>query len=385
MRIAVFTDNYFPETNGLVTSMLNQIRFLGKKGHEYLVFSPGYSTRIRLEHARQYGFFSIPIPSYKISRVGFPDRGFIRKVIHQYRPDVIHVHTPFLIGRAGIKAGKEMGIPTVGTYHTKLDNFVEYVSVIEQLGLGRFFRPRHRLKKKMSWLLTNAFYRNCDVITTPSRTMKRELVANGSKNSILVVSNGVDLKTFTPKKDYSIKKRILHVGRVSYEKRIDVILRAMQHIREDIHLTIAGTGPALGSLKELRDRLGLKNRVRFTGNVRHKELCRLHHTHDIFVTASDMETQGLAALEAAASGMPIICVDKMAVQEIVDGNGYVVRAGDYMTIAEHANRIICDQMTLEKMGRKSRSIAEGHDLKKVLSGLESVYKAIIAKKNQSIK
>jgi len=379
MKIAIFTDNFYPETNGLVTALLNQFKIMGKRGHEFLVFSPKYNKELDLWNVKQFCFSSIAIPSYKESRIGFPDKKKIKRVISMEKPDVIHVHTPFLIGRAGIKAGNKAGIPVIGTYHTKLDNFVDYVSLLELLGIGKYLSLRHSLKKKVSWLLTNAFYRHCDAVTTPTRTMRNALLKNGMRNHIHIISNGVDLGRFKARKNYKSNLRLLHVGRVSYEKRIDVILNAMKHVRKDITLSIAGSGPALRTLKKKRDNLGLRGRVRFIGSVKHDKLNELHHSHDIFVTASDMETQGLAALEGVASGMPMICVNKMAVKELVDGNGFVVQHNDHQSIAWFVNSIIEDEKTLARMGRRSREIAEQHSLDIVADRLERLYEGLITR------
>ena len=99
------------------------------------------------------------------------------------------------------------------------------------------------------------------------------------------------------------------------------------------------------------------------------------------MTASDMESQGLAALEAAASGLPIICVDKLAVQEMVDGNGFVVKAGDYTSMAECANRLYDEPGLIERMGRRSRQIAEMHDMEKTVRSLLNLYRKMISRKN----
>ena len=155
---------------------------------------------------------------------------------------------------------------------------------------------------------------------------------------------------------------------------------AMEHIREDVVLNIFGEGPDLKRLKKIVNKRGLERRIAFLGAVNHTMLRDLLKEHDFFMTASDMETQGLAALEAAASGLPIICVDRLAVQEIVDGNGYVVKTGDHMAMAACANRLYTEPGLIEKMGIRSRQIAEMHDMEKTGRQLLSLYDEMVSRK-----
>jgi glycosyltransferase involved in cell wall biosynthesis len=376
MKIAVFSDNYFPEVNGLVTTLLNQFRVFGSEGHDVLVFTPRQKSHVAIPHVRHIQSQSFPSLVYPNMRVGFPSPGVVWKRFDAERPDIVHIHTPFLMGYAGIRAARKLGVPVVGTYHTKLDDFVELVSLFGLTGLAGGRQAGMAFRKRLSWLWTNAVYGRCDAVTCPTVTMDTILKEKGLARRTVVISNGVDLGLFHSKTDFSPRLRVIHFGRISPEKNIDVLIRAMPYIRQDVMMDIAGDGPDLKRLKKMVGHMRVEKRIRFLGAFTRATLAYLLRNYDVFLTASDMETQGLAALEAAASGLPIICVDKLAVQELVEDNGFVVKTGDHRAMAECVNVLYENPGLIEKMGRRSRQIAEMHDVESTARQLLGLYEQL---------
>ncbi|MEA3341571.1 MAG: glycosyltransferase, partial [Chloroflexota bacterium] len=148
---------------------------------------------------------------------------------------------------------------------------------------------------------------------------------------------------------------VLHVGRLSYEKNVDLLLRAFAHIAGDYpaaRLTIAGDGPDREALARLADELGLSERVCFTGFVPHEQLPALYQAADLFATGSTIETQGLVVLEAAACGLPVVAVDALALPEAVHHtvNGFLSPPGDEAALAQHLACLVADASLRQHMG-----------------------------------
>jgi glycosyltransferase involved in cell wall biosynthesis len=170
----------------------------------------------------------------------------------------------------------------------------------------------------------------------------------------------------------------LHVGRLSFEKRIDVILDAMALVVKnypEATLTIIGKGPAMESLEAQSTRLNLKNNVKFKGFVKRDRLPEIYREHDVFVTASEMETQGIVLLEALASGLPVIGVNMLATPDVVHNKktGFLVKKGDSKKMGKRMIQLIQKPKLVKEMGVNARKEARKHDIRKVMQNLEKVY------------
>ena len=243
---------------------------------------------------------------------------------------------------------------------------------------------KKQLRKKMVWKMTCKIYNRCDLVTVPSNSIKKELSKHGIKVPVKILSNGVKLNIYSPKKNYRVGKNfeILHVGRVSFEKNIDVVIKSFNLLlkeRKNVVLTIVGGGPALNSLKNLASSLNLKKNVNFPGYIFGKKLIRIYQKGNIFVTASTMETQGLVILEAMSCGLPVIGVNKYAIPNLVAKgvNGYIAKPFDEKKIRGYMKKLIDNPKLLEKFGKNSVEIAQKHDIRNVINELELIYKKII--------
>jgi glycosyltransferase involved in cell wall biosynthesis len=195
----------------------------------------------------------------------------------------------------------------------------------------------------------------------------------------------MDLDKFSgkPRSAPGSSPRLLHVGRISYEKNCQVILRAFAIIREtipDATMDIVGDGPALASLKIEAKHLGLDDSVSFPGFVPHNTLPEIYPQYDLFLTASTMETQGLVVLEATASGLPCIGVESYALPELIhDGrNGFITEPFDHKAIAEKTIEILENSDLYEKFSRESLAIASQHDIHICADRLEEVYRIAVS-------
>ncbi len=321
MRIAMMTDSWFPTRDGVVTSITIIKESLEALGHEVFIVAPEPEEESRQEGAyyfpavrfRSYEGYYVPIlPSNKM------------EVLKEIDPDVIHIHGVATMALRGLICGRELGIPTVMTFHTMVDDAAKYYSPVKL--------PPETMEK-LIWIYLRQILKRMDVVVTPTACIGRELESHGAHcRNLVTIPTGTDTSKFHPgipsdrirEKHGLIGKRVaIHVGRISYEKDLDMVVRAMASV--DGTLLVAGKGPAKADIEALVDELGLREKVIFAGFVPDEDLPAYYNAADIAVSASKFETQGLSILEAMASGKPVACRNGRAFAEIVhDGkNGYL--------------------------------------------------------------
>jgi 1,2-diacylglycerol 3-alpha-glucosyltransferase len=387
MNIAIFSDTFYPNINGVTITLLNFIQFLAEKNHKIKLIVPNYgNAELKYLHEnisieRHISFKLIGYPEFRLA-IPVPQK--VRESVKRFKPDIIHVHTPGTLGVIGAKFAERYKIPLIGTYHTYLPDFLICISPNKKIDKS----DKNNFSKKIVWKLSNSLYDKCDLVTVPSVSMKEVLEKNGLKAKVIFLSNGLKLDDFSRKEKYNGNGRLLHVGRMSYEKSVDVIIKSVGLLKKefpDISLSLVGDGPALKSLKSLTKELDLEKNIHFLGFVEHEKLSSVYKEHDIFVTASTIETQGIVILEAMASGLPIIGVNKLAIPECVknDANGYITKPFDEAEMAEKIKILYLDRKLREDFGRQSYKWVKEHDIKNTIDKLESLYFAYQDIKNDN--
>ena len=407
MKIAIFTDTFLPKIDGVAISIYQFCNILAEKGHKFTICAPKYKEDDQIEmelhpNIQVYRFKSAPLPSYPDVKIVLPSHKKIKKAVKEFGAQLIHLQTPGLLGQYALLASKMYNVPMVGTYHTLISEQEMYLSLYRLLNLDKLMdyfilgkkikknlekienKATGNIRKALLWKYTNTFYETCAVIISPTELIKKELIEKGVKKPIAVISNGIDFKMFEgkPKEKPNNPPKLIHVGRISYEKNCDVILRAFHEIKKEIPqatLDIYGDGPALKSLKIEARHLEIYDSVIFHGFVDRSELPKIYPLYDIFLTASTMETQGLVVLEAMACGLPCVGVNSFALPELIqnDVNGYTVEPGDFYTIAKKSIEILNDVEKFKKFSRNSIEIARGHDIYECAKKLESLYQQVI--------
>lgn len=390
MKIAVFSDCFFPQTNGVVTHIAQSTSLLAKK-HEIMLFVPkpainiddgvkkNLSDKIRIIYIP-----SIPFPIYEHWRLTSIINAFDHTMLNTFDPDIVHFHTQLTVGYGAIRYAKKKHIPLVGSFHGYFME-PEYLAIV---GLDKVGLHKSKMLNKLLWKYSNFFYNNTDAVVCPSFATKTDLIKHNITRPIHVVSNGIDTLSINNNKinnDYFSKflpkKYLLYVGRVSKEKSIDNILQAystcMSSIQDD--LVIVGNGPELDNLKKLANQLQITTRVHFLGHVDHAMLIHsaIFKKATAFITASTSETQGITILEAMATGLPIIGVDAKAIPELVDENGIICQPNNIEALADAIKQISRNPKLQLRFSNNSLVLVKNHTLDKTVEKLEKIYMSLL--------
>ncbi|WP_048189497.1 glycosyltransferase [Methanocella conradii] len=379
MRIAVFTDTFVPQVNGVVNAVRQFDRMLSAAGHTVEVFTEGKKPGVYVidgvdvHRYRAFTFLPYPEFEYAVDIIG-PVRDATR-----FKPDVVHTHTPFVMGYCAWRTAKRLGVPLVGTFHTPVDEYVVYLS--------KRFKLSRLILRRIARAYQNWFYDKCDVIIVPARSAAGYLDVKGKR--IEVVSNGLDLSRYGVAGRQEFREKfglgdapvILHGGRLSFEKRIDGVIKAMPLVLKeapDAKLLIVGKGPARSSLEALVAKLGLQASVVFAGYVSDEDFPRAFAAADVLALNSPVETQSLIVLEAFATGLPVVGANAGAIPDaVVPGeNGFLFDTDDSEAIARHLVRIIKDKTLREKLRDGALRTASQHSLEKSASRLLEIYDSI---------
>jgi len=382
MNIAIFTDAFYPQVNGVVTSIMNSSRELIFRGHRVIIFAPmpGKGSKIREDFGEISVVLlpSIKAPYYPDIRITSPVNGKVMRILKDFKVDIIHFHVPFSIGVLSIICAKLMKKPLVGSFHT----FFAEEEYLRIAGMENC-----RFLKWFVWRYCMLFYSRCDAVIAPSRYTAEELVRQGVRIQPIIIPNGVHLESNIIKEIYSRGARekyglsdntILFVGRVSKEKSIDVLLRAAEILSKkvsDFKMIIVGDGPSFEDFKKMSRDLGINDRVIFTGMIPHEELLSsgIFQASKIFVTASRSENQPMTILEAMLFGLPVIGVNRRGVPELIDGNGFLVEADDHEGIAARCLEVLENDELRLKLGKRSSELALNFNIKRTTDMMEDLY------------
>ncbi len=386
MRILIASTTYYPALNGQAIFTTNLARELAKRGHEVQVLFPFDQT----QQVRQDGVHLRAVRSFSLTAVHgdsyvpwFPART-VREVFNKFDPEIVHIQDHYPLSRAVVLEAGKRGIKRLGTNHFMPENLAPYVPVIS------------RIKPVYNWILWHWMletYNRLNVATAQSRVAAELIRAQGLRIPVLSASCGIDLRRFhpDPQTDRQACRRrygldpdrilFLFVGRVDREKRVDVLLHAMQKLqRRDIQLVIAGKGTTSNELQALAKELGVEDRVRFTGFIPHEDLHVLLNSVDIFTMPSEAELLSIASLEAMACGRPVLLADAVALPDLVTPgvNGYLFKAGDASEAARYMNLLADQRQRWDEMGRASLEKARFHSLDNTVQRYEILYRALLA-------
>lgn len=341
LRIAIFTESALPIINGVsvsVASLVDELRHQGHSVHIFTARYPGY----RDPDPNTYRFRALETPISRGYPVSYPP--FYRMLLkfRQHEFDVVHTHSPFLLGMVGYRWAESHGIPIVSTYHTLYDRYAHYFTLLPKRYV-RFKIAKH----------TNFYYNRMDHVITPSEASRKWLRRHSVERPITVIPTGIPrgpmIDRAEIRQSFGISPDVrimLYAGRLAREKNLLVLLEmAAAAFAQDptLRLWLVGDGPFRSECTATARRLGIGDRVKFVGQVPRADVDRYYAAADLFVFPSITETQGLVVQEAMMRGLPAVAViGGGAGASIVDGeNGYVVR-NEPQAFAERALEILND-------------------------------------------
>lgn len=381
MRIAVFSDCFFPSVNGVSASVSAQVKMLQEAGAQVKLAVPSHPERSASETAsrRLLCFSSAAFPLLRDNRMAFPWPFSNWRHLLDFRPDIVHIHTPFAMGLYGLIYAKIKRYPIVFTHHTKFEDYTRY------LPLPASFT------RLIARLLLGLFIKSADWIIAPGHDIKESLERDFGAGNSSVMPTGIDPLFFQNgnsqkvKAEFGLKDEhlLLYTGRLAYEKSVDVIIKTCAELLRqgfNVKLVLIGKGPAEDELKNLVSSLSLGEHVIFAGWRQRAELKDYLAAASCFMFASVTETQGLSVLEAHASGLPCACIAGPGVSEVVlDGvTGYLSRPGDHLALASSVARILSmEEQAYREMSASALRRAEAFSEKKMGHDLVELYQSVI--------
>lgn len=379
MRIGFFTDTYTPQINGVVSSIRLFADALERQGHEVYIFAP--TPRQAGDGPRVVRVPSVPFAFQPEMRLASLYSQHAYRLAHRANLDVIHSHDPFAIGLFGLAVAKRFRLPYVHTYHTLYPEYVHYVW-------------ETRFTRAMAERLSRDFCDQCDLVLAPSTKIERALADWGVTAPVVKLPTGVDAQRFGSTSADAVAgfrarfgipegdRLLIFVGRLGLEKNVDLLIEAMAHVATPgARLLLVGDGPYRPELEAHIARLGLKERVTFTGYLQRDDVAAAYAASEAFFFASTSETQGLVVAEAMASGLPVVAVNDLAIADAVeDGvNGFLAseRAEDLAAAADH---VLGDPGMRERMGAESVRRADDLCIDLMAERLAGLYVDVIAGK-----
>ena len=387
MRILIANDQHWPMKSGVATAARTLAQGLADRGHEVLVVAPSQTGRGYSEHDENYDILrirSFPLPFRKNLRVSVTYDREMRRVLDEFQPDIVHVHTQLTVGLSMLRAAVQREIPVVATNHVMPDNMIKNIK-----GLSTISRPLSYIMNEYGTML----YRGARRIIMPTESALKLFNLSRIEAKPVAISNGINLDRFKPLKPkaelyekFNIprdKTLITYIGRLDEEKHIHILVHALELLHwsgRDFHAVLVGMGNANESLHDLVDMLRLNDNVTFTGLVSDEDLVQLHRVGDIYVMPSPAELQCLAMLEAMASGKPVVAVDAGALSELcLDGqNGHLINVDDIEAMANAIGELLDHPRRRQSFGKRSHEIAKRHDVKTVMPVFENLYEEVIA-------
>ncbi len=383
LRIGMFSESFHPVQNGVTTSVRTLIAELRGHGHHVWVFAPEHQNQPEHETnvVRFPSFVTQFNPEYPLAYPFIP-RMRLASQIERLKLDIIHTHTPFVLGLTGADLAIGTGIPLVSTLHTLYSEYSHYVSFLPEaftLGLLEAFLP---------W-----YYNRCNAVICPSRTAADHLRGLGVDRPIDIVPTGIPLpppETIDELSRAGVRASLgiepetpllLYAGRLAPEKQIGWLMDIFARIRErepEAVLAIAGGGPLLDGLTDHARTLGIHDSVRFLGPIPRREMDPIYASADLFVFPSPSETQGLVIGEARAAGTPAVVIDAGGAPETVrDGvDGFRIPEGDEKEFADCVVMLLQDRGRLDRVSARARETAREQSPEQMVLRMLEIYERV---------
>ncbi|MFZ4084723.1 MAG: glycosyltransferase family 4 protein [Vampirovibrionia bacterium] len=415
MRVAILTETFLPQVNGVVRTVEKIIKYLEKNRHEVLLITIGdgeecySSTQVVRVPGIPFGLYKelnlvkpedelfakfldnefMQLPIAALQSLIPSSNKVVEEALYKFQPDIIHLVTPVTLGAVGHYYIEKMKLPSLATFHTDIAAYA----------------PRYQIPyvENIINVVTKMIYSKADRVLAPSPSSKAQLESIGIEN-VGVFGRGVDHKLFNPSKadkekleTYGLssnKLTVLYAGRLAEEKSLEKLVESFKHLLikypEDIQLLIVGEGP---SRIDLEAALAGASNYAFTGLKTGEELASLYASADIFAFPSVTETFGQVVLEAMASGLPVLGFDSPGVRDLIEQavSGFLADPKvDYLDTVNplsfiyNLEALIKDSAWRKKLGDRAFAIAQQRSWDAILAELVSEYEILINAANKKL-
>ncbi len=346
MRIALFSEVYWPMVSGVGVTLDRLVERLRARGHAVRIYSATYPLPPEVaDRPEVHRSPSVPLFLYPDVQWAFPRWREIVDDVARFRPDVIHVATEFALGRAGIRSARRLGIPLIASAHTDYEKYAKRYGVEWALRAG--------------WHYLRWFYRQADRVLVPSRIYERDLQSRGVIHTGLW-TRGVDPAVFNPgHRSEEYRRRfgagpddllVTYIGRIAKEKDLRLLVdawRALGSRRGNAQLVFVGRGPLEDEIR----RSGIPG-IHLAGLLRDRALSIAYASADLFVFPSPTETFGNSLIEAMASGLPSLAANAGGVLEFAQHgvNALLTGTPEALTLGVGLERLMGDAA----LGRRLR-------------------------------
>lgn len=369
LRVAVVTETYPPEVNGVALTLARMVQGLAERGHRVTVVRPrqideSWSTSAAASDVATMLVRGLPIPSYPHLRMGLPAG---RDLLHEWqrrRPDLVHVATEGPLGHSAVRAARRLGITVTSDFRT---NFHAYT---QHYGIGWLRRPI------LAYL--RSFHNRTALTMVPTEALRMQLEALGF-HDLAVVARGVDVGRFDPARRSTELRRswgaadadavVLHVGRLAAEKNLGLLARAfesIQRLHPTARLLLVGDGPQRAALQAQ-----IPGAI-FAGQRHGTDLATHYASADLFLFPSLTETFGNVTAEAMASGLPVVAFDYAAAAQLIrpGRSGMLVARCNEAQFEQVAVALAGSRAMRAALGEQARRDAGEHDWGPVLGRFE---------------
>lgn len=369
MRIALFTDTFQPQINGVARTLARWLTWATAQGHQVAVISPSIPRRIRNDAVLLHiELPSMAVPFYSELRLGVPLDPWNARRLHAFAPDLVHVATEFPVGRSGLTWAQNEQVPLVTSFHT------DFAAYLAGYGLGGF--------EAHAWRYLRNFHDCARTTFCPSTATRSQLLENGFHDRLRIWPRGVDSEYFRPdRRNEDVRHNLapeadrvfLYVGRLAPEKRLPLLLDSFESVRAALPrtaLVMVGDGPSAADLRKRN----VPN-VHLTGYLTGDALADAYAAADAFVFPSDTETFGNVIVEAMASGLPVISVARGGVLDtVIPGeNGILTAPGDAGEMAMAMHRMLEDDALRARLAAGARRSALSRSWQAVFEDLFASY------------
>lgn len=366
MRVAIVTESFLPQVNGVTNSVLRVVEYLRERAHDVLVIAPGLTGPAEYRGAPVVRIPAVDLPVVNSLPIGLPTRTVLT-ALAAFGPDVVHLASPFVVGARGLAAARRLRIPSVAVYQTDIAGFATAYGL--------------RLGSRAAWAWVRRLHSRADRTLAPSTEAVGDLRSHGIPR-VHRWGRGVDTERFSPsyadpvlRAELAPRSELLvgFVGRLAPEKEVDrlVALAGLDGVR----VVVVGDGPELDALRELVPSAA------FLGARYGDELSAAYASLDVFVHTGPHETFCQAVQEAMASGLPVLAPDAGGPRDLVlpGRTGYLLpaeRAGFGVELVDRVNDLR-DPALRRRLGHKARKVVLGRTWPAVCAELLGHYEAVL--------